>query len=205
MTLPTPPTPLSYPPPHWLLTVYAAASSAGQMKVGITTDQLLHLCVEYTQEEPLQSNRQRWRRGMGWVRDKHWSYFPQGFIEQVEAGDTLTHTFYIPSEQSTARLWLRFAHDYITQFMCPVCGLASLPKLEKLCKQQGRQYIESRLYCSVCKLTFPYLQIRNHTASKSCTPFFPVLPVTNGYTLDWLESWYQILNYTLLFFEEFSS
>jgi hypothetical protein len=205
MPQPTPPTPLSYPYPHWLITDYAAADMAGSQVVTITSDVQLHLSLAYTPQEPLQSNRQRWRRGMGWVRDKHWSFFPVGLIAQVEAGDTLQHTFYVPWETSTDRLWIQFDHAYAAQYVCPVCGLTELPQLQQLVKQQSRQFIITRFYCSVCNRTFELNGITNRTASKSTTPFFPVLPAATTYDLLVLESWYQILNYETLFIEEFSS
>jgi hypothetical protein len=205
MPQPTPPPPLSSPTPNWLITDYAAADVAGSQVVVIVSDVLLHLSLEYTPQEPLQSYRQRWRRGMGWVRDKHWSYFPIGIIEQVEAGETLTHTFYVPWETSTDRLWIRFAHDYAAQYVCPVCGQTGLPRLPQLVKQQTRQFIQNRFYCSVCNRTFELNAITNKTNSKSTTPFFPLLPAATAYELLLLETWYQILNFETLFLEEFSS
>lgn len=205
MPQPAPPTPLSYPYPHWLITDYAAADIGGAVQVLITSDLVIHMGVEYSVQEPQQNNRLRWRRGMGWVRDKHWAFTPQGLIEQVEAGDTLSHTFYIPAEISTARLWLRFAHDYSAQYVCPVCAQTGLPRLMQLVKQQGRQFIVSRFYCIICNRTFSINEIVNKSASKSTSPFFPVLPAASLYSLLYLELWYQCLNYDLLFTEAFSS
>lgn len=205
MPKPTPPTPLSDPPPHWLIEDYQSADMDGQMVVIIVSDVALHLSLEYTPQEPTQSYRLRWRRGMGWVRDKHWLFTAFGLIEQSEAGDTTTHTFYINAHQSSDRLWLRFAHDYAAQYVCPVCGQTTLPHLERWVVQQSRSFFETRFYCSVCNLTFPLTGIKNQSQSKSTTPFFPALPAYCPYKILHFESWYQIINLEELFFEEFSS
>ncbi len=205
MPQPTPPAPLASPAPNWLILTYAQADSAGFRVVTITSDVVLHLSLEYTPQEPLQSYRRRWRRGMGWIRDKHWSYFPVGLIAQDEAGETLTHTFRIPSHYCTTRLWLRFAHDYAAQYVCPVCGQTTLPQFNWLVINQEVKTLTTMFYCSVCDTGYTLGEIKNATTSKSTTPFFPVLPATSPENLIYFESFYPWPYNSLLYFEEFSS
>lgn len=205
MTAPTPPPPLAYPPPHWMVLTYLAVDSVEQRVVTITSDVALHLALEFSPQEPEQSNRRSWRRGMGWVRDKHWSFFPVGIVEQAETGDTTTHTFYIPSYFCTGRLYFRFAHGYAANYVCPVCSAASLPMSYQFEEQQDRIFMRSVFYCSACVVQWRLNEIVDASISKSTSPFFSALPAASDYALAFNDTFQFLIRLEEVFFDAFSS
>lgn len=205
MAVPTPPTPLSYPPPHWLLKSYSAIDSAEHRVVTVESDIALHLSLEYAVNTPSQVNRRSWRRGMGWVRDKHWSFHPVGLVSQHEEGDTTTHTFYVPHFIYSGRLWFRFAHDYAAQYTCPSCAAASLPRLAALTFQQDRQFLQTLFYCGACQIFWHLAELPDASASKSTSPFFSALPAESEYSMVFADFMVMLNRFSEVFSDDFSS
>jgi hypothetical protein len=202
---PTPPTPLGYPPPHWLVLSYNVTAEAELSTVIITTDVALHLGLFYSPFMPTLTDRQRKRRGQTYVRDKHWSFTPIGVMDQAEEGDTTTHTYYLPPWLAPGGVWLIFGHLYPTQFRCEVCGSTALVISVAFTRSLVSSFFCSAWYCPTCNYVFRYNAPHNLTTSKSTSPFFYAPLTSGGFSPLRFDSFNEELLYYVLYIEPFDS
>lgn len=189
---PTPPPPLAYPPTLWLILSYNVVPYTDYTEVLVTSDVALHLGLYYSHIQPTLTDRQRKRRGQTYVRDKHWQFTPVGVLEQLEAGDTTTHTYHIPSELLPSGAWFKFEHDYPEQWKCPVCGATSLPRFQAPSRFGSEFLLISRYFCKACYYAWPQAAVRNLSTSHSTSPFFYAPRALSPRALLFADFWYNI-------------
>lgn len=91
---PDPPPPDA--PKNWAPMNLLLDDEIGAMEIVVTTDILVHLFMRWTLEKPLKHPLERFRRGIRLMDDTRYCFVAWEENEQIEKGDTFTHTFIKP-------------------------------------------------------------------------------------------------------------
>ena len=93
----------------WALLSIEQISTVDGYLIIATTDVPCHLWAYYTFEEPWVHRTTRVRRGVNYPWFAYWCFVSWKKVEQQEAGDTLIHTFLIPSLIYCQTFWTALA------------------------------------------------------------------------------------------------
>lgn len=105
------PPPPAKPPPvisNWAPITYKKGLTQGTFQIQVKTDIAVHLFLRWTEIEPLTHPVELFRRGISLPYATYWCFVAWEENEQLEPGDTLTHTFIKPDWPVCKDTWLYF-------------------------------------------------------------------------------------------------
>ncbi len=93
---------------HFAVLTIAYSHTATSIIITITTNNPCHLTCYYTDKEPGSHRTSRNQRGLTLPWGVYYCFVAWQSVEQIEPGDTLTHTFEIPDWSYCQTKWLAF-------------------------------------------------------------------------------------------------
>jgi len=106
---------------HFAIMSIARRHFTNAFIVRLSTNNPVHLSLYYTPEKPLKHKVERIQRGLATMWGAYFCFVGWKFIPQIEAGDTLDHTFIVPDQSYLSRLWYTF-RGTIAGELSPSCG-----------------------------------------------------------------------------------
>lgn len=166
------PTPLTYPPQHYLVKSQSFEFATDNYIVRCVSDIALHLGLHVTSDTPHHAPRNTPRRGVPYARDLHFVFNLESFYEQDEAGDTLEHTYTIPQTEFGGMLFYRFVGMYMDKIYCPVCSTATLEPWRAWTRRDSTWFRVTKLLCTTCQWRGDYAAASHQWLPVSVSPPF---------------------------------